>query len=205
MVSPVHHRARAELAGGTDAREPGPRSELLSRGVWIFAYGSLLFRPGFDYVERRRAFVRGWTRRFWQGSPDHRGVPEAPGRVVTLIPRATETVGGAAYRIAAEDARAIVELLDDREQAGFVRAKLPLVAAPDAEPFAEGITWVAGSENPHFLGELPEHAIAAYVRDRRGPSGSNTDYVLRLAESLRALEVTDLHVERIAEALLSAR
>jgi len=69
--------------------------------MWIFAYGSLIFRPAFPFVERRRAFVRGWMRRFWQGSPDHRGVPDAPGRVVTLLPSEAETCGGCAYRIEA--------------------------------------------------------------------------------------------------------
>src|SRR5581483_11846825 len=66
--------------------------------MWIFAYGSLIFRPDFPWIERRRAFVRGWARRFWQGSPDHRGVPEAPGRVVTLVAR-DGFCGGCAYRI----------------------------------------------------------------------------------------------------------
>jgi len=173
--------------------------------VWIFAYGSLIFRPGFAFVERRRAFVRGWARRFWQGSPDHRGVPGAPGRVVTLLPRAEEICGGAAYRVDVAWADRILAALDLREQAGFVRTPLPLLDAPSGSTFAEGITWVAGVDNPHFLGELPEAEIAEYVRDRRGPSGANADYVLSLAEALRALDVQDPHVDAIAHALESRR
>ena len=169
--------------------------------MWIFAYGSLIFRPSFDFLEKRRAFVKGWSRRFWQGSPDHRGVPQAPGRVVTLVPDAEAACGGCAYRLDARGAEAILAALDVREQAGFERRALPLHASIDEAPFVEAITWVAGARNAHFLGPLPEREIADYVRDRRGPSGSNADYVVRLHEALRALDVVDAHVETIVRHL----
>ncbi|MBX3212619.1 MAG: gamma-glutamylcyclotransferase [Labilithrix sp.] len=169
--------------------------------MWIFAYGSLIFRPSFRFVERRRAFVRGWARRFWQGSPDHRGVPGAPGRVVTLVPSVDEPCGGCAYRVDAAEADAILAVLDVREQAGFERHLLALHDRPDEPPFAEGVTWVAGAANAHFLGPLPEREIADYVRARRGPSGTNADYVLCLREALSELGVDDAHVEAIARHL----
>jgi cation transport regulator ChaC len=169
--------------------------------MWIFAYGSLIFRPSFAFLERRRAFVAGFARRFWQGSPDHRGVPGAPGRVVTLVPLEGATCGGCAYRIDPRDADAILEELDEREQAGFERRMLPLRDGPDALPFGEGLTWIADHTNEHFLGSLPEHEIASVIRERRGPSGANAEYALRLLEALRALEVIDDHVEEIARHL----
>ena len=168
--------------------------------MWIFAYGSLIFRPGFDWLERRRAFVAGFARRFWQGSPDHRGVPEAPGRVVTLVPD-PGACGGCAYRVEARGADAILAALDAREQAGFERTVVDLLDAPGSAPFARGVTWVAVAANAHFLGPLPEREIAAIVRARRGPSGTNVDYALRLRDALRALEVVDEHVEAVAAAL----
>jgi cation transport protein ChaC len=172
--------------------------------MWLFAYGSLIFRPSFAFLERRRAYVRGWTRRFWQGSPDHRGVPGAPGRVATLVPDAEAICGGCAYRIDPTSAEAILRELDIREQAGFARHLLALHddALAGNAPFAEGITWVAAGANEHFLGPLPESEIAAYVRERSGPSGPNAEYVLRLHEALRALDVADAHVEEIARHLL---
>ena len=174
--------------------------------MWIFAYGSLTFRPSFPWEERRRAFVRGWARRFWQGSPDHRGVPEAPGRVVTLVPDPGSVCGGCAYRIAPEASERILEELDHRERAGFVRRLLPVYPEAAETPrdgaFAEAITYVADTANPWFLGPLPEPEIAAWVSVRRGPSGPNAEYVLALHESLAELRVEDAHVEAVAKILL---
>ncbi len=169
--------------------------------MWIFAYGSLIFRPSFRYLETRRAYVGGWMRRLWQGSPDHRGVPEAPGRVVTLVPAPGEVTGGLAYRIdPAWKAETLAEL-DAREQAGFVREVLPLTDAPGQAPFAHGLTYVAGPGNAHFLGPLPERELAAWVATRRGPSGPNREYVVRLHDALRALGVEDAHLAEVVRHL----
>jgi len=167
-----------------------------ARWMWVFGYGSLVFRPGFAWVERRRAFVRGFVRRFWQGSPDHRGVPDAPGRVVTLVREEGATCGGCAYRIASEGADEVLAALDRREQAGFEREDVALFDADGAE-LGRAVTWIAGPENAHFLGPLPEREIADVIRARRGPSGPNAEYALLLRDALRALDVRDEHVEAV--------
>lgn len=169
--------------------------------MWIFAYGSLIFRPAFDYLERRRAYAAGWARRFWQGSPDHRGVPEDPGRVVTLIEEAGSLCGGVAYRVAPEAAEAILALLDAREQAGFERRRIPLAEAAGGPAFDVGLTYVAPPGNAHFLGPLEEAEIAAWIARCRGPSGPNREYALRLHAALAELGIEDPHVAAIARAL----
>ena len=94
--------------------------------LWIFGYGSLVWRPAFPHRERRAAFIEGWERRFWQGSTDHRGVPGAPGRVVTLVPCEGKTCWGMAYHVPGEDVAATLDQLDHRERGGYARRNVTL-------------------------------------------------------------------------------
>lgn len=167
----------------------------------VFAYGSLLFRPSRFFGERRPAKVHGYRRAFRQASPDHRGTPEYPGRVVSLIADAAATCGGAVYAV--DDAlveEALIEL-DDRESGGYER--LHVLAEVRGEPSPiEAITWIGHPSNPNHLPETPIEQIAGVVRRARGKSGANTDYVLRLAEALRALGWVDAEVLALEAALL---
>ncbi|MFL5344023.1 MAG: gamma-glutamylcyclotransferase [Hyalangium sp.] len=167
--------------------------------MWIFGYGSLIFRPSFPYEERREAWLKGWARRFWQGSTDHRGVPEAPGRVVTLVPEPGARCWGVAYRIATERVEAVLAHLDFREQGGYQRIMAQLETR-EPSPL-EALVYVAGPSNPHYLGPASLEEIAAVVRSAHGPSGSNREYVQRLAEALAQAGEHDAHVTELARLL----
>ena len=75
---------------------------MVSKSSWIFGYGSLIWRPDFPFVQSRIGYIKGWRRVFWQGSADHRGTPDAPGRVATIVADERETCIGMAYNIAQE-------------------------------------------------------------------------------------------------------
>ncbi len=173
--------------------EPSDQHPSARDAVWIFGYGSLVWRPAFAHDERRAAWVIGWTRRFWQGSTDHRGVPGAPGRVATLVRGQASNqrpCWGMAYRVAGERLGEVLAQLDQREKGGYERVSVELHLAPDAAraPQVErGIMYVATPENPNYLGPAPLETIARQVLDSEGPSGHNLEYVRRLAEALRAL------------------
>jgi glutathione-specific gamma-glutamylcyclotransferase len=169
------------------------------KDLWIFGYGSLVWRPAFEYRERRPGFITGWARRFWQGSTDHRGVPEAPGRVVTLVPREGERCWGVVYRVDPSVAPGVLAKLDHREQGGYARHRVDVDVG--AALVREALVYLATPENPHYAGAAPPEEIAAQILRCRGPSGTNLEYALRLADALRAMNAEDEHVFTL-EALL---
>ena len=158
-----------------------------------------MWRPAFPHVERRPGCIEGWARRFWQGSTDHRGVPGAPGRVVTLVAEPRAVCWGVAYRVAPHDRDAVLETLDHREKGGFERHEVEVRFREPVEAAVRAQVYVAGADNANYLGPAPVSEIAAQVRRSAGPSGSNRDYVLRLAEALRTLRANDGHVFEVAE------
>lgn len=181
------------------ARPPGPSpTQGAPADLWIFGYGSLVWKPAIPFTERRPGAVRGWARRFWQGSTDHRGVPGRPGRVVTLTREPRATLTGTAYRVAPEHRDAVLRRLDHREQGGYDRAFVDVHGITDDTTFARAILYLATPDNPNWLGPADLEAIAAQVRRSRGPSGPNDEYVLRLADALAELGPPDPHVRALA-------
>ncbi len=168
--------------------------------LWIFGYGSLIFRPDFPFVERRRARAPGFVRRFFQGSPDHRGTPEDLGRVVTLVIDPSGATEGVAYRVDEPDEDAVLRALDEREQGGYVRTHLTVSFVDQAATHSvNATTWIAHPGNPYWLGPDADHAIVERIARARGPSGANRDYVLRLRDALRSEAIDDPHVEALAQ------
>lgn len=164
--------------------------------VWLFGYGSLIFKADFPFLEQRPASISGWSRRFWQGSHDHRGTPQAPGRVVTLIPDAGASCAGMAYLITPE----VFAHLDYREKNGYLRLSTTITF--DDGSHAEGLVYIATAENAAFLGPASEQEIASQIAASQGPSGRNRDYLIGLAQALRELGQEDPHVFEIERHLL---
>jgi len=171
-------------------------SAISSDRTWVFGYGSLIYKVDFPYVERKPASIFGWERRFWQGSHDHRGTPSAPGRVVTLIPSPGAVCRGMAYLIDHD----VFEHLDHREKNGYERHPVT-IKLDRSEVAVDGLIYVAAEHNHAYLGPAELKEVAAQISRSCGPSGSNTDYVLQLAQALRQLGEHDLHVYSL-EALL---
>lgn len=170
--------------------------------VWLFGYGSLIFKADFPYLDRRPAAIGGWSRRFWQGSHDHRGTETAPGRVVTLVPDADALCHGMAYLVTPEE----FAHLDHREKNGYLRLATDI--GFDDGSSVEGLVYIATQENAAFLGPATELEIARQIAGARGPSGPNSEYLLQLAQALRELGKPDPHVfaiERHLAALPAGR
>lgn len=156
--------------------------------VWLFGYGSLIFKADFAFIERRPASIRNWTRKFWQGSHDHRGTAKSPGRVATLIPQPGAVCEGIAYLITPQ----VFDHLDYREKNGYLRFATAMTF--DDGGSAEGLVYIATEDNAAFLGPASELEIAKQIAASVGPSGRNSDYLTDLADALRNSGKHDPHV-----------
>jgi len=151
------------------------------------------------YVVAYRATVTDWSRRFWQGSHDHRGTIESPGRVLTLVPLPGEHCEGRVFGIAEADVEQTLKDLDYREKNGYERQKLSVSTKELGS--IDALTYIAPPYNPAWLGDASDKTIAEQIRHSRGPSGSNKEYVVSLHDALIADGIQDEHIQGIAALL----
>ncbi|AOA60849.1 Gamma-glutamyl cyclotransferase [Komagataella phaffii CBS 7435] len=145
--------------------------------LWVLGYGSLIFKPPPHATHKIPGKISGFVRRFWQSSTDHRGTPESPGRVVTLIPYADIVrdhrflesvhyfecngdkkniigsdlqVWGCIYYIPAQHREEVCSYLDVREQDGYTQHKVTFEVELDDEYF---------SQNPEIKEFVQSHTI----------------------------------------------
>ncbi|WKY13751.1 hypothetical protein Q1695_004524 [Nippostrongylus brasiliensis] len=166
--------------------------------MWIFGYGSLLWNPNFQFEKKVPGVVKGYARRFWQLSPDHRGTPTKPGRTVTLVPDENSVCWGLAFKIAAEHVVATKKYLDFREKAGYSLVKM--MFKPDdtsMDSFEVQAYMSLGDE--HHAGPSDLEETCRTIVESEGPSGPNVEYALLLAKVLheQASHVPDHHVFEI--------
>ncbi|KAJ0172293.1 hypothetical protein K1T71_012266 [Dendrolimus kikuchii] len=173
--------------------------------MWVFGYGSLVWKVDFLYETKIVGYIKGYLRRFYQHSIDHRGVPEKPGRVVTLIPSSDQdsVVWGVAYKIRNEDTEEVTKHLDFREKNGY--EKKNVIFHPkdqDVQPFSLTL-YVATEDNESFAGPASIEDIAKQVVNSKGPSGTNKEYVYNLAAAMRQLapQVKDNHLFELEAAV----
>jgi cation transport regulator ChaC len=164
--------------------------------TWVFGYGSLIWNPGFPYISTCIADVPGWARRFWQGSPDHRGTPKFAGRVVTVVEDPSENCTGCVFEIESQNESGVLKYLDIRESGGYQRAYVR--CALESGETVTALTYIATPSNPNFLGDGPVEEIIQRILKAKGESGSNRDYVIELDEALREAGIVDSHVAGIA-------
>ncbi len=170
-----------------------------SGDLWVFGYGSLMWNPGFAYVERRKAELEGYSRRLCIWSHIYRGTPEVPGLVFGLAPGGE--CHGVAYLVEAERREATIAYLREREMVSYVYREVMAETLLDDGRRVAALTYVADHENPQFAGALPEEEALEIIRRSFGKSGPNLDYVLNTRAELLRLEIEDAHLEAIVARL----
>jgi cation transport protein ChaC len=167
--------------------------------LWVFGYGSLMWRPGFPAVERRRGHLFGYHRSLCVMSHVHRGTPERPGLVLGLDRGGR--CHGVAFRVAAHEAEATVQYLREREQVTsvYVERRLP-VRLEDGQRI-QALAYVVDRRHRQYAGRLPADELVRFVRQGHGISGANPDYVRSTHDHLVAMGVVDPTLARLVEAL----
>ena len=154
-----------------------------STNLWVFGYGGLIWKPGFQHGKIIVGYVDGFARRFWQGNETHRGIPGKPGRVATLVEEANATTYGVAMELLGEEA---LEYLNNKEitLGGYIQKITMFNSADDKHLTFPVLVFIATNKSSFWLGPAEPHLIAEQVVTSSGPSGHNVEYVLRLAEWL---------------------
>ena len=171
-----------------------PDLALPSGDLWVFGYGSVMWRPGFAHLERRAGRVHGYHRSLCVWSWFHRGTQENPGLVLGL------DVGGSchgiAYRIAAADKAAVADYLYRRELVtdGY-QAILHQVYFADRSVTA--LAFRANRRHPQYAGKLAHDEAADTVRRAQGASGANPEYVASTVQQLQAMGIVDRALHQI--------
>ena len=168
---------------------------------YVFGYGSLIWNPGFPFLRAERGLLRGAHRSLSIYSHRHRGTPEQPGLVFGLS-RGGSCLG-VAFEVAADNWPAVFDYLQAREQdRGVYRETWRDVALANGRR-VRALAYLVNEQHVQFAGRLSVAEQVALVRQGRGESGLNTEYVRNTARHLLSLGIHDRMLEQIVAALES--
>ncbi|XP_056151056.1 glutathione-specific gamma-glutamylcyclotransferase 1 [Lampris incognitus] len=175
--------------------------------LWIFGYGSLVWKPDFKYKRSKVGYIRGYKRRFWHGDNFHRGNDELPGRVVTLIEADDATTWGVAFEVTGSQIEESLKYLNVREgvRGGYKTKAVDFFPEGKNQVPVQALLYIATPDNPLYLGPASPEKIGAQIAICRGKTGHNLEYLLRLAEFMRRScpHVDDPHLFSIEAAALA--
>lgn len=182
----------------------------------IFGYGSLCWKPPCDereIVKTETVYVKDLKRRFWQSSCDHRGTPEYPGLVVTLLGKDHPDYGdeeeenqvfGVCFSIRKSYLSTILPDLDYRERHGYTRTLVDTFDPKTKKSLGSAIVYLAKPGNdPAYAGPLEDNEIGKIISNSTGPSGTNIGYFNKLLKFCESHGWRDAHLKSIQKSMLT--
>lgn len=167
--------------------------------IWVFAYGSLMWRPGFEVVEKTLADVDGYHRALCIESHRHRGTPEKPGLVLGLDEGGS--CRGVAYRVAAPRVAETLDYLRERELVTHVYVEKMLPVTLGDGRVVPAVAYVVDRAHRQYVGLLSPEETLERIVGREGFAGPNPDYVINTARELERMGVVDPILSWLAAAL----
>jgi len=164
--------------------------------LWVFGYGSLIWRPDFDFAERRPARVHGWHRALKMWSRINRGTPERPGLVFGLL-----TGGccqGMVFRIPQAQGREVLARLWEREMITAVYDPRWLRCDTQQGP-VRALAFTLSRKSPNHTGVLSEEEYRRIFSEASGRYGTTWDYARLTLEELRRHNIRDRGLERLVK------
>ncbi len=169
--------------------------------LWVFGYGSLMWRPGFEHAERKPALLRGAHRSLCVYSVVHRGTEHRPGLVLGLD--AGGSCRGIAFRVPASDAGGTLDYLRAREQVTMVyketHREIELLGAAPRK--VEAVCFVVDRSHPQYAGRLPISRQAEIVREGQGVSGHNVEYVVNTLSHIHEMGLQERALSELVASL----
>lgn len=166
--------------------------------LWLFAYGSLIWRTEFDFLEQRPATLPGYERSLCLWSRINRGTPEVPGVVFAL--NEGDQCEGVVYRVAADQIKTIFPPLWQREMpSGAYNPKWLMCQTPQGPVSA--LSFVINSNNDAYVPAMPLEQLRQVIYAAHGINGPCIDYVLQTAAALKQANITDPKLEHLIDYL----
>lgn len=170
--------------------------------LWVFGYGSLMWNPGFDHVERVEATLNGYHRALCIYSVHHRGTPERPGLVLGLDRGGS--CRGIAFRVEAKKRNAVITYLREREQVTSVYLETSHRLRLIDGRLVDGVAYTADRKHAQYAQKLPHEKLVELIKRSEGASGKNPDYVRATAKKLVDIGIHDRTLMRIISDLDAA-
>ncbi|SFK01357.1 gamma-glutamylcyclotransferase [Celeribacter neptunius] len=173
--------------------------ELIRDGFWVFGYGSLMWNPGFEFLERHPARLMGYSRSFCMWSIHHRGTPEVPGLVLALDEDAAGQCQGLGFHIGPEVAEQALADLRERELVSSAYLEREVILHVDDGRRQRALAYVVDPDHDQYTGALSLERQAEVIAGACGGRGPNCDYLFSTAMHLSELGMEDPELTELSE------